>query len=139
MEEKSPAAVPSTVMVIEPEIIARMSIAEYLRDCGYKVIEGYRSEEVFSLLEAGTTIHIILTEVRLAGDLDGLELARRIREKHPGIDVILAVGVANAADKAAEICDAGHLKKPFHPQELLRKIQLLRERRRVGIDHPPAT
>lgn len=124
----------ATLMLLEPDIIARMALAEYLRDCGYRVIEGYKPEEVFTVLEAGTAIDIILAHVRLSGDLDGVALAKRLRESHPGIDVILAVGTASAADKAAQLCDAGPLQRPSHPQELLRRIQLLREKRRARDD-----
>jgi DNA-binding response OmpR family regulator len=122
-----------TIMVVEPEVIARASISEFLRGCGYKVIEGASSDEVFAVLNAGTTIDIVFTEVSLVDDLDGLELAKRIRERHSGIDVILAVGVANAAQKAGALCDDGPLEKPFHPQELLRRIHVLRERRRTTL------
>jgi len=125
------ATSPATVMVLEPEILARMAIAEFLRGCGYKVIEGMTSDEVFTVLEAGTAVQIILAEVRLAGDRNGLELAKRVRETYPGIDIILTVGIANAATKAGELCDDGPLEKPFHPQELMRRIHMLRERRRA--------
>ncbi len=125
----------ATVMLLEPDVIARLALADYLRDCGYRVIEGYKPEEVFTVLEAGTAIDIILAQVRLAGDLDGVALAKRLRESHPGIDVILAVGAANAADKAGDLCETGPQQlRPYHPQELLRRIQLLREKRRVRDD-----
>jgi hypothetical protein len=35
-----------TVLVIEPDIIVRMAIADYLRDCGYKVVEGVTNNDV---------------------------------------------------------------------------------------------
>ena len=34
------------VMVIEPEVLVRMVIAEFLRECGFKVIEGILAEDV---------------------------------------------------------------------------------------------
>jgi len=123
----------ATIMILEPEIIARMALADYLRQCGYRVIEGYRPEEVFTVLKAGKQIDIVLTQVRLGSDLDldGVALSKRLRESHPDIDVVVAVGTANAVDRAAELCDAGPQERPYHPQDLLRRIQLLREKRRV--------
>ena len=44
-----------------------MVIADYLRDCGYKVVEGVSADEV--LAEAGRKIDVIMAEVRLAGSL----------------------------------------------------------------------
>jgi DNA-binding response OmpR family regulator len=120
----------STIMVIEPEILVRMVIADYLRDCGYKVIEGISAEDVFLVLRAGGTVDIILAEVRLPGAVDGFSLASQIRRDHPEIDIILTSGVANAADKAGDLCDDGPLPKPYHPREVVRRINILRERRR---------
>ncbi len=111
----------------------RMVIANYLRECGYKVVEGVRADEVLTVLQAGTTIDVILAEVRLAGSLDGFGLARLIRQDHPEIDVILTSGVARAADKAGDLCEDGPLEKPYHPQEVVRRINLLRERRRMSL------
>ena len=121
---------PDTVAIIEPDVLARMTIAEYLRDCGYRVIEAMNPADVFTLLAAGTVIRNVLCETRLDGDLDGLAFAKDVRRRFPATDVILSVGAANATDKAGALCEEGPLQKPFHPQELLRRIQRLRERRR---------
>ncbi len=119
-------------MILEPDVLVRTSIAEYLRDCGFKVYEAQSSEHVFRVLESGTKIDIVFTEAQLAGDLTGLELAKRIRAQYAGIDVIMTTGIANAADRAGDLCEEGPLQKPFHPQELLRRIQILKERRRTA-------
>lgn len=121
-------------MVLQPDIIARMAIAEYLRGCGYKVVEGVTSEDVMTVLRAGIRIDVVFAEVRLAGDLDGLDLAKKIRANYPHVDVLLTVGTANATEKAAELCEEGPLVKPYHPQELLRRIEIMRERRRTLTD-----
>lgn len=119
-------------MVVEPDILVRMVLAEYLRECGYRVIEGVSAEDVFAVLRAGSRFDVVLTEIKLPGELDGFALAKRLRETHPGVDVLLSVGIANAADKAGDLCEDGPLEKPYHPQEVLRRINLLRERRRTS-------
>jgi DNA-binding response OmpR family regulator len=122
----------STLIVVEPDVLARMVIAEYLRECGYKVVECVTADDVLTVLGAGREIGIVLAEVQLAGTMDGFELSQWIRTNHPAIDVILTSGIDKAADKAADICDEGPLEKPYHPQEVVRRINLLRERRRIG-------
>jgi CheY-like chemotaxis protein len=104
-------------MVVEPDILARMVIAEYLRECGYKVVEGVTADDVMAVLSAGTGIELVLAEVQLAGSMDGFALAQWIRANHPNIDVVLTSGVDRAADKAGDLCDEGPLEKPYHPQE----------------------
>jgi CheY-like chemotaxis protein len=122
----------ATIFVVDPDVLVRMVIADYLRDCGYKVVEGVNADDVLAVLEAGKKIDVILIEVRLAGRLDGFELARQIRDTHADIDVILTSSVARAADKASDLCDEGPLEKPYHPQEIVRRVNLLRERRRAS-------
>jgi CheY-like chemotaxis protein len=104
-----------------------------LRDCGYRVVESVNADEVLAVLEAGTKIDVILTEVQLAGSIDGFGLAQQIRANHPDIDVILTSGVARAAAKAGDLCDDGPLAKPYHPREVVRRINFLRERRRTSL------
>lgn len=118
-----------TVMVVEPEILVRVVVADYLRACGYKVIEGMNADDVFTVLGAGGKIQTIFTEVQLPGDMDGFALAKKVRELHPDVDVILTSSLANAATKAADLCDDGPLDKPYHPSEVLRRIGLLKQRR----------
>jgi CheY-like chemotaxis protein len=80
-----------------------MVIADYLRDCGYKVIEGVNADDALAVLQAARKIDVILAEVQLTGGIDGFELARQIREKYPAIDVILTSGAARAAAKAGDL------------------------------------
>jgi DNA-binding response OmpR family regulator len=107
-----------------------MTIADYLRECGYRVIEGATANDVMTVLGARQQIDVIFTEVQLGGSIDGFSLARWVREKHPGVEVILTSGIAKAAEQAADLCDDGPLEKPYHPREVMRRINILLERRR---------
>jgi DNA-binding response OmpR family regulator len=91
------------------------------------------ADDVLAVLEAGRKFDVVLAEVRLAGSIDGFGLARKIRENYPDVDVILASGATRAADKAGDLCDEGPLEKPYHPQEVIRRINVLRERRRNSL------
>jgi DNA-binding response OmpR family regulator len=132
--EMTPAAAEKTsILVIEPDVIVRMAVATYLRDCGYKVIEGVNSDDALAVLSvAGQKIDVMLCEVALDGVMDGFALARWARERYPDIDVILVSGTRGAAAKAAGLCDDGPLEKPYHPRELIRRINTLSERRRTN-------
>jgi DNA-binding response OmpR family regulator len=109
-----------------------MIISDYLRDCGFKVVEGVTADDAVAVLESGQKIDIIFAEVQLRGSTDGFGLAQRVREKQPDIDMILTAGIARAAEKAGDLCDEGPLEKPYHPQEVVRRINILLERRRTA-------
>jgi DNA-binding response OmpR family regulator len=70
-------------------------------------------------------------DVRGAGDVRSLSLARPIRQTHPEADVILTSGVTSAAPKATHSCDDGSIKKPYSSREVDARIKLLLERRRA--------
>ena len=123
---------PITIILVEPDVLARMPLAAYLRECGYRVIEAVSAEDVFLVLAGGEKIEMLLTEIHLPGEIDGFSLAKRVRESYSGIDVVLASSAAAAAAKAGELCDDGPLEKPYHPQEVVRRINRLRERRRAS-------
>ena len=108
-----------------------MVITSYLRDCGYKVLEGVMAADVMAVLGSGQKIDVVFSEVRLRGKMNGFGVACWVREHHPDVDVILTSGAVRAADKARDLCDDGPLEKPYEPQEVVRRINLFRERRRT--------
>jgi len=119
-----------SILVVEPDVLVRTAIAQYLRDCGHKVIEGTAAQDVWTALETPTRVDVVFSEVQLPGEIDGFSLARRIRQTHPDIDVILTSSVVGAVEKSKELCDEGPIGKPYHPTDLLTRIQRLRARRR---------
>ena len=113
---------PSTILVVEPDILVRMVIASYLRDCGYKVLEGVSAADVMTVLGSGQKVD---------GTVNGFGLARMLRDQY--LDVILTSGVTRAADKARHLCEESPVEKPYEPQEVVRHINLLRERLRAAL------
>ena len=119
-----------TIMMVEPDVVIRMVIAEHLRGCGYRVIEGVAALDVWAVLESGRRVDVILADVKLSGDVDGFSLARRIRQTRSDIDVILTSGIAGVAQEAHDLCEEGPIEKPYTPEDIETKIKILLERRR---------
>jgi DNA-binding response OmpR family regulator len=123
---------PKIVMVVEPDVLVRMSIAEYLRDCGYQVIEGVSAADVWAVLDIGRPVHVVMVDVKLGSDSEGFVLASQIRQTHRNIDVILTSGIAGAAQESAGLCEDGPIKKPYDPKDVEARIKILLERRRAS-------
>jgi DNA-binding response OmpR family regulator len=119
-----------TILVVEPDILIRTTISEYLRECGYRVIESVSADDVWTVLKSNTRLDVVFAELHLSGQTLGFSLATELRQTHPQIDVILTSGVADAAEKSSDLCEQGPLKKPYHPKEVAARIHLLLERRR---------
>ena len=117
-------------MVVEPDVLVRMTVADYLRECGYRVVEAITAEEALSILGAGVEVDTILSAIKLQGAIDGFALAQRIREGSSGIEVVLTTGIAMTAKKAGELCGQGPSKPPYHPDLIIDRLKLLFERHR---------
>ncbi len=122
------------VLVVEDEVLVRMVIAEYLRDCDYVVIEAGSAQEAIALFKADIEVDIVFSDVQMPGSMDGFALAQWVRQNRPGVDVILTSGAANAADRAGDLCEEGPLmQKPYESDEVHNRIkQLLAARDRKG-------
>lgn len=117
------------VMIVEPEVLVRMVVAEYLRECGYTVIEATAAKDVWTVIDSGHRLDVVVAEV---GAVDGFSLAKRVRQTHPGIDVILTSGITGAAHESHELCKEGPIKQPYEPKDVEARIRLLLERRRTA-------
>ena len=132
-EDASAAAVlRETVLVVDDEVLVRMVIAGYLRDCGYRVIEAASAEEARVVIEQDEeeAVKVVLSGVATGGDQGGFALAQWIRRRRLGCQVVLAGSPARAAQAAGDICEQGPmLGKPYEPQLVLDRIRRLMARR----------
>lgn len=93
-----------TVLVVEDEALLRMTLADHLKDCGFFVIEACDAQEAIEILEAVVEIDVVLTDVKMPGEIDGFGLAKWIRENRPHLAVFVASGYSGKLDLARELC-----------------------------------
>lgn len=124
-QSASPAA--HTVLVVEDEVLIRMVISEYLRDCGYRVIEAASADEALLVLQqTDLKVDVVLSDVEMPGSMDGFGLAQWVRQHRKDLDIILVGNAARAADAAADLCEsAPTLGKPYEPQVVVGRIRRL--------------
>jgi DNA-binding NtrC family response regulator len=116
---------PPCILLVECDIMVRNPLAEYLRDCGYRVLEAVNAAEARKLLSAADDISLVLAD----GDVPeggGFLLQAWIRENYPRIEVVLAGSISRAVEKAGDICkDGPAVSKPYHHQSVLDTIRRL--------------
>jgi len=78
-----------TILVVEDEILIRFILADSLRDIGFQVLEAGDGDEGLQILNSGQVIDLIVTNVRMPGEVDGMELTRRSKSLAPGRPVIV--------------------------------------------------
>ena len=114
------------VLLVEADILVRQPMAEYLRECGYKVAEAANVTEARQLLrERKIPIDVVLVDA--GTDAEGcFALASWIRSDQPGVDVILAGTVPKMAGEAGDLCEETPLKKPYDHSLVLDRIKQTR-------------
>jgi DNA-binding NtrC family response regulator len=115
-------AIQQTVLIVEDEILIRMCSVATLQDAGYRVLEAGNSAEALAILARPNVIGILMTDVRMPGQMNGLELVAKVRIDRPDIRSI----VVSANVTGDEACDAGAvgmIAKPFLAETLVRAIQ----------------
>ncbi len=125
MKPARPKSDRPTILMVESDVLIRQPVAEYLRECGYKVVECGNVNEALLILNAEVeSIDVVLADAQAPGKLDGFGLARQLRRDRPGIKVILAGTIASQAKEAADLCEEGpQLSKPYDPQLLADRIR----------------
>jgi CheY-like chemotaxis protein len=104
------------VLLVEDEVLIRLSAAEMLREQGYVVLEAADATEALALFGTGHPLHLVITDVRMPGEIDGLALMRKIKKRRPHLPVALVSGHL-AADAGHEA--DGFLRKPYAPEQFL--------------------
>lgn len=116
------------LLLVDSDAIPRATIADYLRQCGYRVIEAADAAEAMLALEQGP-LDIVVADIELRGESGGFTLAQWIRRNLPHVRLVLTSSVERSAQAAGELCEDGPtLAKPYHPQLLLDQIKRLNGR-----------
>lgn len=127
----SKASSDPSILTVDDDVMSRHALAQYLRECGYKVVEAAGVAEAMTALnEPALSIDIILCDVSTLGSKAGFELANWVRSNFPELEVRLAGGLEKAAAEAAELCKNGpEGKAPYDPQLVVDYIKRLRASR----------
>lgn len=102
------------LLLADADILIRHPLAEYLRDCGYRVLEAASATEARTLiasLEGGIDLALVDAELPPEG---GFALARWVRDRDPRVRVLLAGSLERAIDIAGDLCEQGAaLMRPY--------------------------
>ena len=127
-------APPETILFVEDEALVRMDMAEFLRECGYRVHEAADASEAVQALESKFAVDLVFTDINLPEGMDGLELAEWVFNNRPGVRVLVTSGGAPRSDIPRTIEPV--LVKPYTGRDLLDRIRQALEK--PSDENPPA-
>jgi CheY-like chemotaxis protein len=105
-----------TVLVVDDDPGVLDYASNVLEEFGYGVLTAPDGATALVLLRNHAQVDLLFTDIVMPG-LDGVEVARRACEEHPGLKVLFTSGYAANAIPAGRL-----LKKPYRPQQLAGEI-----------------
>jgi|GEM_PF-1996133 PAS domain S-box-containing protein len=113
-----------SLMLVDDESSLLELLAPALAKQGYRVTAANDAESALALWDAQNGADILVTDLRMPG-MDGRELARRLREKKPGLPVLFISGWSPETPDAGLESGTLLLPKPFRLAELYRALSQL--------------
>jgi len=108
------------ILLVEDDPALNELVGQMLEELGAEVVRTSSAAEALAVGEV-TSVDAVLSDMVMPGDMDGLDLARRLRERRRDIPIVLMTGYSEAATAAAE---EGFpiLRKPFTIERLTGKL-----------------
>lgn len=108
------------ILVVEDDALIREFVVEALREEGYVVIHAANGEEALAWC-GRQAADVLITAVKLPGDIDGWQIAERCREHDPALPVIYATGFSPVAPRP--VPGSLMLQKPYRPEDIVRAVR----------------
>jgi two-component system NtrC family sensor kinase len=100
-----------TILVVEDNPQVAEVSTMLLEQLGYDVVRADRPATAFETLEARDDLVLVFSDIVMPGDMDGLALARAIKERYPPLPVLLATGYSSAAERVGS--EFPIIRKPY--------------------------
>jgi CheY-like chemotaxis protein len=123
--DEAPVARGETVLVVEDDPEVRNLAVALLRLLGYRILEAGTGAAALEQLGSTTEVNLLLTDVVLAGGMNGRELATEAERRAAGIHVLYMSGYTEDAIMHHGRLDAGAelLQKPFRRADLAQAVR----------------
>jgi DNA-binding response OmpR family regulator len=127
----------TTVLVVDDEPLVCDVVARYLERDGHRVLMASDGDQARELIESEAP-GLVLLDVMLPGQTDGLGLCRWIRSSSE-LPVILLTARVEEADRIVglELGADDYVTKPFSPRELAVRVKTVLRRTRGAAEPPP--
>lgn len=119
----------ANILLVEDDENLAFMLSENLEVEGFNVQHVTKGEYVIGAIEQNS-IDLILMDVDLAGDMNGFEVAERVRLTNTSIPIIFTTGKTHFRDieRGLKLKHVDYQKKPYGTKELLARINNLLNR-----------
>jgi len=106
---------PMKILVAEDDPFVRGMAVAQLEDAGFEVVEATDGEHALKLLQAGTVIDLLLTDVRMPG-ANGWKVAKAYRDRFPDLPVVYVTGYA---EQVEPVSGGIIIQKPYKMSQVI--------------------
>ena len=100
------------VLIVEDEFLLRMDSAQMIEEAGFEAVQAANADEAIAILRVRSDIRVVFTDIQMPGSMDGLKLARFVRDRWPPIKIVATSGRVAVDD--GDLPDGGvFLPKPY--------------------------
>nr|WP_229510645.1 MULTISPECIES: response regulator [unclassified Massilia] len=112
------------ILVVEDNEDVRELAETMLEGAGYAVVSAPSGEQALTLLEEGSAIDLVFTDVMMPGGMNGLQLADQVRARRPGTPILVTTGYMDELPTArGQRLDI--LSKPYRQEDLLARVRAI--------------
>ena len=117
------------ILIVDDEEIVIRSCQRILAGGDYAIDAAQSGQEALKKVDE-TDYDIVVLDIMMPG-MDGLEVLQQVKERYPGVDVIMMTGLSQVktAVQAMKLGAFDYLPKPFDPDELKHVVDRALERR----------
>ena len=115
------------VLLVAADALTRRLTTNGLEMYGYEVMSARDGSEAIGLLQAERRIGIVVTDIELGGEVDGLAVAQAARQTDSRMLVIYTSRFPHTIPANRKVSAAPTLRTPYHPQQILGIISQLRQ------------
>jgi len=114
------------VLLVEDDDAVATLVAEMLAQLRYEVFRVASAAAALGALADGRSIDVVFSDIMMPGGMNGVDLARELRRRHPDLPVLLTSGYAQVAKRQADDEGVRVLPKPFLLGELAAALKVAR-------------
>ena len=104
------------VLFVEDDPLVREAVVSGLEDAGFDVVVAASGDQALAMLDNGLDADAVFSDIVMPGQVSGIDLAAILRERRPGLPVVLATGYT---DQRAAVPGVQVLAKPYEIGQLV--------------------
>ncbi|MEI6454947.1 MAG: response regulator [bacterium] len=130
---------PISIYIVEDELLITASLKAQLQNFGYDILGSSTRgesclEEIEQLSKEGREPEIILMDIHLRGEMDGIETAKKINDKfNCGIIFLTGQSSKEVYDRSFKIKPFGYLLKPIDMEQTKMTIEIAAYQRNLEL------